>query len=140
MTDASVAMTGGPDASGQGAGGAAAGQGSGGAAGTRGTGAPPAAGTPEAGAVLSTAETAQRGGERQQDSAWAVAEAWLSELADQVSVPASQVQDRLLDLWGYLEEGPARVEVERWLTETLRRNLYSVSDINDRLGSLLPTS
>ena len=35
-------------------------------------------------------------------------------------------------------EGPARAEVERWLTETLRRNLYSVSDINERLETLLP--
>jgi hypothetical protein len=67
-----------------------------------------------------------------------VAETWLAELADQVSVPASDVQDHLLDLWGVLDEGPARVEVERWLTETLGRNLYSVSDINDRLDGLLP--
>lgn len=84
------------------------------------------------------------GGEAEAPSAGAetpsavdVAEAWLRELADQVSVPASAVQDRLLDLWGALDEGPERVEVERWLTETLRRNLYSVSDINDRLESLL---
>jgi hypothetical protein len=55
-------------------------------------------------------------------------------------VPASDVQDHLLDLWGALDEGPARAEVERWLTETLRRNLYSVSDINDRLETLLPAS
>lgn len=67
-----------------------------------------------------------------------VAEAWLAELADQVSVSASDVQDHLLDLWGVLDEGPTRVEVERWLTETLGRNLYSVSDINDRLDGLLP--
>lgn len=68
-----------------------------------------------------------------------VAEAWLAELADQVSVPASEVQDHLLDIWGALDEGPARVEVEQWLTETLRRSLYSVSDVNERLESLLPT-
>jgi hypothetical protein len=37
-----------------------------------------------------------------------------------------------------LDEGPAREEVERWLTETLRRNLYSVSDINERLETFLP--
>ena len=67
-----------------------------------------------------------------------VAEAWLAELADQVSVSASDVQDHLLDLWGVLDEGPTRIEVERWLTETLGRNLYSVSDINDRLDGLLP--
>jgi len=68
-----------------------------------------------------------------------VAEAWLAELSDQIAVPASDVQDRLLDLWGALGEGPARTEVEHWLTETLRRNVYSVSDINERLESLLPT-
>jgi hypothetical protein len=69
-----------------------------------------------------------------------VAEAWLAQLADQISVSASDVQDHLLDLWGALDEGPARAEVERWLTETLRRNLYSVSDINERLETLLPAS
>jgi hypothetical protein len=67
-----------------------------------------------------------------------VAEAWLAQLSDQIAVPASDVQDHLLDLWGALDEGPAREEVERWLTETLRRNLYSVSDINERLETLLP--
>jgi hypothetical protein len=73
-------------------------------------------------------------------SAVDVAEAWLAQLSDQISVPASDVQDHLLDLWGALDEGPARAEVERWLTETLRRNLYSVSDINERLETLLPAS
>jgi hypothetical protein len=73
-------------------------------------------------------------------SAVDVAEAWLAQLSDRISVPASDVQDHLLDLWGALDEGPARAEVERWLTETLRRNLYSVSDINERLETLLPAS
>jgi hypothetical protein len=73
-------------------------------------------------------------------SADEVAEAWLAELTDQIAVPASAVQDHLLDLWGALDEGPVRAEVERWLTETLRRNLYSVSDINERLEGLLPAS
>jgi len=73
-------------------------------------------------------------------SAVDVAEAWLSELADKMAVPASHVQDHLLDLWGALDEGPARSEVERWLTETLLRSRYEVADINDRLEALLPTS
>jgi hypothetical protein len=73
-------------------------------------------------------------------SAVEVAEAWLAELVDQMAVSASDVQDHLLDLWGVLEEGPARSEIERWLTETLVRNLYSVSDINVRLETLLPAS
>jgi hypothetical protein len=69
-----------------------------------------------------------------------VAEAWLAGLADKLAVPASDVQDHLLDLWGVLDDGPARAEVEQWLTETLGRNVYSVSDINDRLGGLLPSA
>jgi hypothetical protein len=73
-------------------------------------------------------------------SAVEVAESWLSELSDRIAVPASDVQDHLLDLWGAMAEGPARAEVERWLTETLGRNLYVVSDINERLETLLPTS
>ena len=84
-------------------------------------------------------EEARSEGDEDLTSAVVVAEAWLAELADKMAVPASNVQDHLLDLWGALDEGPARSEVERWLTETLRRNLYSVSDINDRLGGLLPT-
>jgi hypothetical protein len=73
-------------------------------------------------------------------SAVEVAETWLAQLSDRIAVPASDVQDHLLDLWGVLDEGPVREEIERWLTETLRRNLYSVSDINERLETLLPTS
>lgn len=69
-----------------------------------------------------------------------VAEAWLAGLEDKLAVAASDVQDHLLDLWGVLDEGPARAEVERWLTETLGRSVYSVSDINDRLEALLPSA
>jgi hypothetical protein len=122
MTDASVAMTGG--------------------LGVPGEGSPATAGAQVDGGGSRDAvwanEQVEEPAREQPLSAVAVAEAWLAELADQVSVSASQVQDRLLDLWGYLDDGPTRVEVERWLTETLRRNLYSVSDINDRLESLLP--
>jgi hypothetical protein len=142
MTDASVAMTGGPGEAGQG------GDQHGSAGRDRGAqqrglvrgayGAPAAGRGPAAAGRPEQAEEPAQGEE--QMSAAEVAELWLEELADQVSVPASQVQDRLLDLWGYLEDGPARVEVERWLTETLRRNLYSVSDISDRMESLLPMS
>jgi hypothetical protein len=60
------------------------------------------------------------------------------QLEGQISVPASVVQDGLLDLWGHLPEGDSRAEVERWLTETLERNLYSVGDVDARLSSVLP--
>jgi hypothetical protein len=94
----------------------------------------------DAGGELSAEEdsAAPGAGDQVFTSAVEVAEAWLEELTDQISVPASDVQDHLLDLWGALDEGPARAEVERWLTETLRRQLYSVSDINERLETLLP--
>jgi len=59
-----------------------------------------------------------------------------SQLQGQVSVPATLVQDRLLDLWGKLPEGDPRSEVERWLTETLQRQLYVVADVDKRLESV----
>jgi hypothetical protein len=63
--------------------------------------------------------------------------AFRRQLEGQISVPASVVQDALLDLWGHLPEGETRAEVERWLTETLERNLYSVGDVDARLASVL---
>lgn len=63
---------------------------------------------------------------------------WKAELTGQVSVSASGVQDRLLDLWGRLEEGDARSRVESWLTETLERQLYEVADVERRLAELVP--
>jgi hypothetical protein len=65
--------------------------------------------------------------------------AFRSQLAGQVSVPATVVQDCLLDLWGLLPEGETRTEVERWLTETLERHLYEVRDVDARLTSVLPS-
>jgi hypothetical protein len=62
------------------------------------------------------------------------------QLDGQVSVSASVVQDHLLDLWGLLPEGEIRTEVERWLTETLERSLYQVSDVDARLASVVPAS
>jgi hypothetical protein len=63
--------------------------------------------------------------------------AWKAQLEGQVSVSASEVQDRLLDLWGALPDGEARTQVERWLTETLERHLYQVADIDARLATVL---
>jgi hypothetical protein len=63
--------------------------------------------------------------------------AWRAQLDKQSSVPASEVQDRLLDLWGKLPEGDLRGEIERWLTETLERNLYQAADIDARLSTVL---
>jgi hypothetical protein len=64
--------------------------------------------------------------------------AFRRQLEGQVSVSASVVQDGLLDLWGLLPEGESRDLVERWLTETLERNLYEVADVDARLDRVLP--
>jgi hypothetical protein len=65
--------------------------------------------------------------------------AFRRQLDGQVSVPATVVQDCLLDLWGSLPEGDSKVEVERWLTETLERHLYSVTDVDARLATVIPS-
>jgi hypothetical protein len=62
---------------------------------------------------------------------------WRTDLTGQVSVSASGVQDRLLELWGQLGDGQGRAQVEGWLTETLGRHLYEVADIDARLDQLL---
>ncbi|HET9689898.1 MAG TPA: hypothetical protein VFP61_02005 [Acidimicrobiales bacterium] len=67
----------------------------------------------------------------------AVVAAWRTELDGRSSVPASDVQDHLLELWGRLPEGDLRSEIERWLTETLARQLYAVDDIDARLDQVL---
>ena len=71
------------------------------------------------------------------DPTEAAVAAFRRQLEGQVSVPASVVQDALLDLWGHLPEGETRTTVERWLTETLERNLYDVSDVDSRLDAVL---
>ncbi len=74
----------------------------------------------------------------QTDRTEAAVASFRRQLEGQVSVPASVVQDGLLDLWGVLPDGATRAQVERWLTETLERNLYSVTDLDARLASVLP--
>jgi hypothetical protein len=66
----------------------------------------------------------------------AAVESWIADLEDGMSLSASAVQDRLFDLWGLLDEGDARREVERWLTETLDRHLYTSDDMIARLRGL----
>jgi hypothetical protein len=65
---------------------------------------------------------------------------WKVELDGQQSVSATNVQDRLLDLWGQLPEGDTRAEIEQWLTETVQRHLYAVADIDARLQKVLATA
>ena len=61
---------------------------------------------------------------------------WIAELSDGLSLSSSSVQDRLFELWGMLDEGDVRREVERWITETLDRHLYTSDDLITRLRGL----
>ena len=67
----------------------------------------------------------------------AAVEGWIAELGDGLSLSATAVQDRLLDLWGLLDDGDTRRAVEQWLTETLDRHLYVSDDLVSRLRSLV---
>ncbi|MDP9074334.1 MAG: hypothetical protein M3N98_09205 [Actinomycetota bacterium] len=69
-------------------------------------------------------------------AAEAAVEGWIAELSDGLSLSASSVQDRLFDIWGMLAEGESRREVERWLTETLDRHLYTADEVAGRLRGL----
>lgn len=69
-----------------------------------------------------------------------IIQAWRAELDGSTSVSATEVQDHLLELWGSLPDGDRRAEVERWLTETLARQLYAVDDIDARLERVLASA
>ncbi len=70
------------------------------------------------------------------DGAAPILATWRAELSGQTSVPASEVQDRLLDIWAQFAEGEQRSAIEAWLTETLSRHLYPVAEVEERLGAL----
>jgi len=73
------------------------------------------------------------------ESAGTYVEQWLADLAEQKADPVSAlaVQDRLLGLWGLLDEGARRAVVETWLTETLKRDLYLTDELRFRLDELV---
>lgn len=82
-------------------------------------------------------EPSSYGATADDDSVAATIEMWRADLANEGSVSATEVQDRLLDLWGRLPDGDARAGIERWLTETLERHLYQVADVDARLDAVL---
>jgi len=63
-------------------------------------------------------------------------EDWRSEAADAGVVSASAVQNRLFDLWGDLRDVPAVSEVEKWLTLTVERQLFSGKELVEFLDGL----
>ena len=60
---------------------------------------------------------------------------WRADLEGATYEGASRVQDRLLGLWGELGE-PGTALVERWLTLTRTRNLFSADELRELLDEL----
>lgn len=57
-------------------------------------------------------------------------------LAQETYLSPSRVQDRLLDLWASLQGTPAVVMVEKWLTLTVERELFSGAELAEFLNDL----
>ena len=66
-------------------------------------------------------------------AAFEIIETWRTRLADQQVLSASEVQDRLFDLYGALEDYPSVELVKPWLTLTVHRELFG----SDELGLML---
>jgi len=63
-------------------------------------------------------------------------EAWKTEAVDQTVVSASQVQDKLFDLWGELRDYAVVSQVEQWLSLTVERELFSGKELVEFLDEL----
>ena len=57
-------------------------------------------------------------------------------LAGETYLSPSRVQNRLLDLWSELRDTPAATRVERWLTLSIERELFSAAELVEFLDEL----
>jgi len=46
------------------------------------------------------------------------------------------LQDLLFELWAVTKDTPAQPDVERWLTLTIERNLFSADEVRDALTTI----
>jgi hypothetical protein len=63
-------------------------------------------------------------------------DAFLDRTQRETSFGPGQLQDLLFDLWGALKDTPAQAEVERWLTLTVERHLFSAEEVRDALTGI----
>jgi hypothetical protein len=63
-------------------------------------------------------------------------ESWRAETAETHLQSARQVQDRLLDLYGALEDSPVITQVEAWLSLTRERELFADGEIAELLDEI----
>jgi hypothetical protein len=68
---------------------------------------------------------------------------WRRHLTDQTIVSASEVQDRLLDLYGDLAAAPQVERLKPWLSLTVQREMFTAEELDrflDDLGNDLSAS
>jgi len=63
-------------------------------------------------------------------------DAFLHRAERESSFGPSQLQDLLFDLWGEMKDTPAQPEVERWLTLTVERHLFSADEVRGALTGI----
>lgn len=63
-------------------------------------------------------------------------QAWREALRTETYLSPSRAQDRLFVLWGALQETPAARMVERWLTLSIERDLFSAAELVEFLDEL----
>lgn len=61
---------------------------------------------------------------------------WRQRLAAQTLVSASEVQDRLFDLYGDLEPLPQLERIKPWLSLTIERELFTAKELEEFLAEL----
>jgi hypothetical protein len=61
---------------------------------------------------------------------------WRQRLSDQTVVSASEVQNRLFDLYGDLEPLPQLDRLKPWLSLTVQRELFSATELDAFLDEL----
>jgi hypothetical protein len=69
-------------------------------------------------------------------AAFTLIEEWRSRLDDQLALSSSEVQNRLFDLYGELEDHPSVELLKPWLTLTVRRELFGAEELRAFLDEL----
>jgi len=70
----------------------------------------------------------------------AAIEAFLVKTAPETSMGPGPLQDLLFDLWGEFKETQAQPVIERWLTLTVDRHLFTTAEVHDALEEILEAS
>jgi hypothetical protein len=63
-------------------------------------------------------------------------DAFLSRTERETSFGPNQLQDLLFELWGEMKDTAAQPEVERWLTLTVERHLFSADEVRSALTGI----